>query len=123
MADEKPRKLTLEDPVDRETLDRMGELENARHQLGVQLLDIEQDRVRLLAAAHKIDEQQSRYYEQILLKRGLPGNTRVEVDANTGRITLMQAQKGPEKPESTTDGKEAQGNGTDSAEAPKAASA
>ncbi len=97
MADETTRKLTLDDPVDAETLAQFNKLETARYEIGSQLLDLEQDRVRLLAAAHRVDEQRQRTFERILLERGLPPNTQVVVDSQTGRLQVPSKPENPEK--------------------------
>jgi len=90
MSDDEKRKLTINDPVGVETLGQLHELESRRSQIGSQLLDLEQDRVKLLAAAHRLDEQRNRVYEKLLLDRGITGTEPVEIDAETGKITLLR---------------------------------
>jgi hypothetical protein len=51
------------------------------------LLDIEMDKVRVLASAQRIDNEKIRIFESVLLERGLPPNTVVEINAETGAIT------------------------------------
>lgn len=103
MVDDESRQLTLADPVDPETLAKLSEVENAKLQVGAQLLELEQDRVRLLAAAHRLEEQRMRVYEKILIDRGVTGHEPVEIDAETGAINLMrpgaQEAASPESPE------------------------
>jgi len=88
------KKLTREDPVEPEILGRLGELEQARNQIGAELLDIEQAKVRCLAAAHKVDEQRHRLFEKVLMDRGLPPNSVAEVDAQSGRL-IIHREGGP----------------------------
>jgi len=87
---EKPEKLTPESPVAKETLEEFNNLEEARFNLGLQMLQLEQSRVQLLAAAHKVDEHQKRLFERVLMERGLPVNSQVSIDSTTGQLTLVK---------------------------------
>jgi len=89
-----PKNLTVADPVPMEVLGQFSKLDEARFNLGGRLLLIEQDRVRILAAAHRIDEQKQRLFEQILMERGLPITTQVEIDSKTGILTLLGMPEG-----------------------------
>lgn len=88
MSDEK--KLTPNDPVDLETRKRMEELASARYELGDRLLEVEQEKVKLLVAANRVDEERSRIFEKILMDRGLPPTTLVEIEAQTGIIKVLR---------------------------------
>jgi hypothetical protein len=92
------KKLTPLDPVDTATLSDFNRLEGARYELAVQLLDLEQDKVRLLAASHKIDEQRKRTFERILMERGLPPDTQVQVDSTTGMLKVLTPPKPADPP-------------------------
>lgn len=81
--------LTVRDPVSKEVLLKFEELDSARYEVASQLLTIEQERVRLLAAAHQIDLQRQRLFEATLTDRGLEPSTRVQIDSKTGAITLL----------------------------------
>jgi hypothetical protein len=95
------KKLTVDDPVDADTLAQFNKLEATRYELASQLLELEQDRVRLLSAAHRVDEQRQRTFERVLVDRGLPPNAQVEVDSNTGRLKVLTPTKSePDKQES-----------------------
>ncbi len=89
MSDEK--KLTPSDPVDTETRKRLEELSAARYELGERLLEIEQEKVRLLVAANRVDEERSRLFEKVLMERGLPPNTPIEIEAQTGALKVLRA--------------------------------
>ena len=67
-----PKKLTLEDPVDPETLKKLAELRDARLRIADQLLDLENDRVRMMVAVRQLDGEKNRVFEKILVDRGLP---------------------------------------------------
>lgn len=91
------KKLTIDDPVDADTLAQFNKLESARYEIGSQLLELEQERVRLLSAAHRVDEQRQRTFERVLVDRGLPPNAQVEVDSNTGRLKLLKPEPAEQK--------------------------
>jgi hypothetical protein len=92
-----PKKLSSDDPVDAATLGQLGELNKARQQIGVQLLDLEHEKMRLMMGDHNLQRQEHRLYEKILLDRGLTPNAQVEIDSTTGKITILAAPK-PEAP-------------------------
>jgi hypothetical protein len=95
MSTENAQRLTPEDPVDGETLSKLGELEDARNQIGSQLLDIKQEEVKLVASSMRLEEQRHRIFEKVLMDRGLPPNTVAEVDAKTGRIIIHRSPTAP----------------------------
>lgn len=102
MSDEKTeKKLTVNDPVDPETLKRIGDLTGARYDVGDRLLDLEQTRVTLLVTAKQIDEEKGRLFNKILLDRGLPPGTPIELDAQTGAISVAQRPQPPQPPQSS----------------------
>jgi len=86
---EQPR-LTLEDPVTKEQMTQLAQLRDAKGMVAAQMLDLEQRKIQLLAAAKRIDEQNQRLFDGILVDRGLPPNTPVELDGPTGKLSLMQ---------------------------------
>lgn len=77
-------KLTINDPVDPETLGKLHQLQSSRTQVAESLLNLEQDKIRLMRAASNIEVERQRLFEGILIDRGLPPNYRVEIDAKTG---------------------------------------
>lgn len=85
------KKLSPDDPVDADTLVKFGQLQASRMQCAERLLDLEQERVRVLRAAASLDTERQRIFESILVARGLAPNFPVEIDAKTGKITLVQA--------------------------------
>lgn len=89
MSSEESKRLTPNDPIDVETLARISELESTRARLGLQLLDIEDDKVKILVSSRRIDEEKQRIFEKALMERGLPPNTPVEINANTGLIHVL----------------------------------
>lgn len=83
-------KLTPNDPVDVETRRKLEELAAARYECGDRLLELEQDKVKLLVAVNRVDEERARIFEKILMERGLPLNTPVEIEAQTGAIKILR---------------------------------
>ena len=79
--------ITPETPVSKETLTALHRLQETRLSLGERLLDLEGDKVRLLAAVQRLDSEKTRIFEALLIERGLPPNAVVEVDAATGIIS------------------------------------
>jgi hypothetical protein len=77
-------KLSITDPVDAETLRKFQQLQASRLQVAENLLNIEQDKIRLIRAASNIETERQRLFEGVLLTRGLPPNYPVEIDAKTG---------------------------------------
>jgi hypothetical protein len=90
MSDETSEsKLTINDPVDQETLTKFSQLQTARLQLSERLLDLEMEKVRTIRAATQVDTERQRLFETVLLARGLAPNAPVEVDAKTGIIKSL----------------------------------
>lgn len=83
-------KLTIQDPVDPETLQQFTALDSARYDIGDQLLDLEQERIKLLAAAHQVDAQKKRLFERVLVERGLDTSAPVTIEFKTGMISLVK---------------------------------
>lgn len=83
-------KLTIDDPVTQEVLDQFLQLANARSQLAERLLEIEQQRIQILAAVKKADDERARLFEAVLVERGVPPTSVAEIDAKTGKITLIE---------------------------------
>lgn len=92
MANEPEKKptLTLNDPVDAATLKRIGEIQTRRYQLGDMLLDLEQEKVRILVEGRKLDDERQRLFANVLTSRGLAPSVPVEVDPESGKISLLK---------------------------------
>jgi hypothetical protein len=82
--------LTPSDPVPADVLAKFSELDSARYELGFRLLELEQERVRILAAAHQVDQQRQRLFEQVLVERGLQPGTAVSINDKTGEINVIE---------------------------------
>lgn len=89
------KRLTPEDPVEREVLEQLRELQDSRLQIAENLLDLEQSKIQLLASAKRLDDQRSRIFQAILVDRGLPPSLPAEIDARTGKLVMDQDKPSP----------------------------
>jgi len=89
---QEPEKRVLKpnDPVDTETLEQFRRLQEARSRFADSLLSLEQERIQILAAVKKVDDQSARLFEQCLIERGLPPNAKVSIDPRTGAIDVVR---------------------------------
>ena len=92
------RRLTTEDPVSMEQLNRLRLLQESRLDVSDRFMTLEQEKVKLLAAARRIDEEKQRVFEGILLERGLAPDATVEIDAGTGKLKLLSPSSEPATP-------------------------
>jgi hypothetical protein len=84
--------LTMNDPVDAATLQRIGELFARRHQLGDMMLDIEHEKVKVLVESRRVDDERRKLFAHILTSRGLAPDAAVEIDSETGKLSLPLPQ-------------------------------
>lgn len=89
--------LTAADPVDTKTLEELRTLQEARQRFADNLLTLEQEKIKLLAGAKKVDDQITRVFQGCLVERGLPPETEMEIDARTGKIKLFGDEDEEEK--------------------------
>lgn len=90
------RQLTINDPVTPEDLQRLAEVQGRRLEIADALLDLEQEKVRLLVQARQIDEQKNQLFGKIVTDRGLPQGFPVEIDAKSGLVKPLVQQAAPE---------------------------
>ncbi len=90
-----PQRATLEDPVGQDVLAKLGELEQTEMSAAMQLMTIEQEKVKLLAVGRRVDDERRRIFEKLLMERGLSPNTPATIDSTTGRITLVRPLTAP----------------------------
>lgn len=94
MSETETKRMTIEDPIEPEILAKFSELENTRMRLGAQMIDIKSEEVRIMVAARRIDEEKQRLFEKVLVDRGLHPTTPIEINAETGRLSLMGGSGG-----------------------------
>lgn len=88
------RRLTLEDPVPPETLAAFRQIKGAQSEIGLELMALEERKIQLLAGNKKLREQHDRLFHAILMERGLPPQTPVEIDGKSGRV-LVRTPEAP----------------------------
>jgi hypothetical protein len=91
---ESPKTVPVETPVQKESLDRLRDMEITRTRLGHQLIDLENEKISILAAARRIDDERNKLFQVLLMERGLAPNTPASIDPETGVLTVLQ-QKPP----------------------------
>lgn len=96
MSQESETKKTIKDPVSPEELRQLAEVQARRFELADALLDLEQEKVKLLVQARQLDELKAKTFSKIMTDRGLPPNAPVEIDAKTGEIKLVGGQEPPQ---------------------------
>lgn len=99
-GESKQPRLTINDPVDKRALVLLTQLREAKTQMALQLVDIEQRKIHILGAIKRVDEQTQKVFDAILVDRGIAPGTPVELDGNTGAIKLInQPPAGPKTSE------------------------
>jgi hypothetical protein len=88
--DPEKRDLKPNDPVDTETLEQFRRLQEARSRFADSLLSLEQEKIQILAAVKKVDDQSARLFEHCLIERGLPPTAKVSIDPRTGAIDVVK---------------------------------
>jgi hypothetical protein len=97
-GDKPQEKLTVDDPVAPEVLQQLGQLQAARAELADRNVMLDQEKIQLLAAIKRLDDQKTRLFEAILVERGLGPRTEVEIDRRTGQLKLVQPPSPPPGP-------------------------
>lgn len=82
-------KLTISDPMSKETLARFQELAEAKSVLCEQYFDLDAEKIRLTVAIKQIEHEKGRLFEKELVDRGVSPTAAVEVDGKTGLISLL----------------------------------
>jgi hypothetical protein len=99
--DPEKKKLTINDPVDPADLQRLAELQGRRFELGDMMLDLEQEKVKVLVQARQLDDQKTQLFARIVTERGLPAGFPCEIDAKTGLVQPMSPQGPNGAPDAT----------------------
>ena len=92
MSQDSEKKLTITDPVDPVDLQRLAEFQGRRFELADMLLDMEQEKVKILVQARQLDDHKNQLFQKIVTDRGLPPGFPVEIDAKTGLVKPLAAQ-------------------------------
>ncbi len=92
------KRLSLEDPVGKETLDKLAELETTEINTALQLMAIKQEEVKLGAVGRRIEDERQRIFQKLLMERGLAPNTPATIDSTSGKITVVRPPQGMQAP-------------------------
>lgn len=92
-------RLTTNDPVSQDQLNRLRLLQDSHQDIADRFLVLEKEKVKLLAASRRIDDEKQRVFESILIERGLAPDASVEIDASSGMIKVFaQTSEPAQKP-------------------------
>lgn len=79
--------------VSKELLDRLRLMELARDRLAEQLLTLEQDKLQILGASRRLEEDKNKTFMDIVKEHNLPDDARFEIDRATGKLNLVEHPK------------------------------
>lgn len=93
------KQLTANDPIDEELFEQLVTLRDAKQQFALRLLELEHEKIQILAASKRTELQTRRLFDQILVERGMDPTTEVFIDGQTRKLILKGAEnpKAPEK--------------------------
>jgi len=89
MADEK-KTLTLNDPLDTETLTRLTELDKAREGMAARNLFLDEEKVKIMAALRRVQMESDEIFMKIRVDRGVDPDRNVRIDLKSGKVTLEE---------------------------------
>ena len=95
---EETKRLTMDDPVGTETMTKLQELQDAEIDTAMMLKSLKQQEVQLLATDRRILAERHKIFEVVLMDRGLAPNTPATINADTGKVELVQTPR-PEIPQ------------------------
>lgn len=92
MADENgaPRRLTLDDPVEEGIIEQLGQLQDSWMSLAERNTHLDQEKIHILAALKRIDDEKGKIFERALIERGLSPVLAVEIDAKSRKLKVLQ---------------------------------
>lgn len=77
-------------PVPKEVLERLRDMDMTRSRLGQQLLDLENEKIFLLANTRRLDEERGKLFSALLIERGHAPNTPAQIHPETGLLSLLK---------------------------------
>jgi len=87
--DQEKKRLTVDDPIDTDTISKLTALQDARLRIGDRLLELELERVRLIRSATSVATERQKLFERVLIERGLSPNQPVSIDQGTGQLKVL----------------------------------
>jgi len=88
--EQEPTKLTIDDPIAPEALQQLAALHNARLDFCDRNATLDQEKIAILAALKRLDDQKTRLFESLLVERGLAPDTEVTINPRTGKVQLLR---------------------------------
>lgn len=76
--------------VSKETLDRLRHLEMSRAHLGDRLLDLEQEKIRIMGSLRLLEEEKNKVFMGIIKEYNLSEGAMFEIDRVTGKLGLVK---------------------------------
>lgn len=100
MADENgaPKRLTLEDPVDPSVITHLDTLHGHWMNLSERLTLLEQEKIQILAALKRIDDEKHKIFEQVQIERGVSPDMSVSIDPKTRLVEVLNPPAKVEEP-------------------------
>lgn len=87
---QEPEQLTLDDPIAPEALQQLANLHNARLDFCDRNTSLDQEKITILAAIKRLDDQKNKLFEALLVERGLTPGTEVTINGQTGKLQLLR---------------------------------
>ncbi len=85
-----PQRLTIDDPIAQEALQQLSALHNARVELSERNASLDLEKIGVLAALRRLDEQKQQLFQSLLVERGLAPDTEVTINPRTGKVQLLR---------------------------------
>lgn len=80
------------EPVDAECLARLRELSLARDSMAHKALSLDLEKIPILAAGRRIDEEHDALVRRIMTDRGIPLSASVDINPTTGAIVVASTR-------------------------------
>lgn len=89
------------DPVGVEDLARLRELSMARDNIAHKLLSLELEKIAILAAGRRVDEEHDALLRRIMTDRGIAPSDAIDINPRTGEIAVESSRESQPKPDPT----------------------
>jgi len=87
------KRLTLNDPVSKEERDYLQQLDMTLLGFAQKLLALELEKVNLIAASRRVENQTKDVFQKILVNRGQSSDLVIDVDLDTGTIKVQSPER------------------------------
>jgi len=76
------------EPLSAEEMQQLAEIDSARVNLGLRILELESEKIAILAQAKKLDMSWSAVMKKVTDDRNIPEGTPFSIDPETGSLNL-----------------------------------